>query len=169
MTMNIKIVCTGTLKERYWREAEGEYLKRLSRFAKLEIVEIKEAVPGSKSGSKPSPAEEETARRTEGEAILRAVTKAGKKQGFIIALDIKGKDLNSEELAARIAAIGLGGQPTITFIIGGSTGLSSEVIDKSDLRLSFGQKTYPHQMMRIILEEQIYRAFKINAGETYHK
>jgi 23S rRNA (pseudouridine1915-N3)-methyltransferase len=163
--MNIKIVCVGTLKERYWREAEAEYRKRLSRFVKLEITEIKEVLPPAKQ----SPAEAQAVRIAEGEAILGRVIKSGKKQGYLIALDSRGKDLSSEAFANKIASVGLGGQSDICFIIGGSTGLSSEVLDKSDLRLSFGQKTYPHQMMRIILEEQIYRSCKINAGETYHK
>ncbi|MDR0817801.1 MAG: 23S rRNA (pseudouridine(1915)-N(3))-methyltransferase RlmH [Clostridiales Family XIII bacterium] len=163
--MNIKIICVGTLKERYWREAEAEYLKRLSRFAKVEVVEIREARSSAKQGA----AEEAAARRAEGEAIMRAVMKPGGKQGYVITLDINGRDLSSEALADKISSTGLGGRSDIAFIIGGSTGLSGEVLDASDMRLSFGQKTYPHQMMRIILEEQIYRSFKINAGETYHK
>jgi 23S rRNA (pseudouridine1915-N3)-methyltransferase len=163
--MNIKIICVGTLKEQYWREAEAEYMKRLSRFAKITINEIKETT----QPSRPNASGELIARNTEGEAILRIIMKSGKNQSHIIALDIKGKDIGSEDLAEYISGICLRGQSDITFIIGGSTGLSSEVLDAADLCLSFGKKTYPHQMIRIILEEQIYRTFKINAGETYHK
>ena len=142
----ITFVVVGKIKESFYREAVAEYAKRLSRFAKLEIKEIAEGVnPEAESGD-----------------ILRAV------KGFVIALAVEGKKLSSEGLAETIKHCGDKGQE-ITFIIGSSCGLSSEVKSRADMKLSFSDMTFPHQLMRVILAEQVYRAFMINAGATYHK
>ncbi|MBQ2677366.1 MAG: 23S rRNA (pseudouridine(1915)-N(3))-methyltransferase RlmH [Firmicutes bacterium] len=159
--MNITIVCIGKLKEKYWREAVAEYSKRLGGYCSLTVKELKEApLP-----SNPSPADEEAVKKAEGEAILGAV----KDQSYVISLEVKGRKFSSEELAERMADLALTGRSDVTFIIGGSLGLSAEVSKRADLRLSFSDMTFPHQMMRVILLEQIYRSFKINRNETYHK
>ena len=149
--MNINIICIGKLKEKYWQDAASEYIKRLSRFCKLKITEL----PESKSDSK----EEES------KNILEHIPKGS----YVIALDVKGKSLSSEGLAQKISDLGLSGRSDITFIIGGSNGFDDTVRNASDFRLSFSEFTFPHQLMRVILLEQVYRAFKIDAGETYHK
>ncbi len=149
--MNIEILCVGKLKERYWQEAAAEYIKRLSRFCKLNICEIGE----SRSDS----VEEES------KEILMRIPKTS----FVIALDVGGKKMSSEGFAKKIADLGLEGRSDICFIIGGSNGFDDRVRKASDMRLSFSDFTFPHQMMRVILLEQIYRAFKINANEKYHK
>jgi len=159
--MNISIICIGKLKERYWTSAVEEYDKRLGKYCTLTTRELKE----EKLADNPSAAEEEAVRIVEGKSILGAL----KGDSYIIALDIKGKPLSSEELAAEISRIGLSGKSSIAFIIGGSIGLSEEVLDRADMRLSFSKMTFPHQMMRVILLEQIYRSFRINRNEPYHK
>ena len=159
--MNINIICIGKLKEKYWVDAIKEYSKRLSRFVTLNIIELKE----SQLRSNPSAADEEAVKVAEGKEILGKI-----RQGdYVITLEIKGKSLTSEKLADKIANLGLQGRSTIDFIIGGSLGLSQEVSQRSDFKLSFSAMTFPHQMMRVILLEQIYRAFKINNHEAYHK
>ncbi|HHW31836.1 MAG TPA: 23S rRNA (pseudouridine(1915)-N(3))-methyltransferase RlmH [Clostridiaceae bacterium] len=159
--MQIKIIAVGKLKEKYLKEAVNEYLKRLSAYCKIEIVEI----PEEKISDNPSKAEEDNVRQKEGQRIINAISE----RNYVISLDIKGKQLSSEELAEKIQDLALYGNSSIAIIIGGSIGLSQEVLERSDFRLSFSKMTFPHQLMRIILLEQIYRAFKINAGETYHK
>ena len=149
--MNISIICVGKLKEKYWQDAAAEYLKRLSRFAKVEIIELSE--------SKTDDIGEESA------AIISHIPKAS----FVVALDVLGKSLSSEGLADLISEKAVSGISHISFIIGGSNGFNDEVRKTADLRLSFSSFTFPHQLMRVILLEQIYRAFKINAGEKYHK
>lgn len=151
MNMNISIICVGKLKERYWQDAAAEYLKRLNRFAKVEIIELSE--------SKTDDIGEESA------AIISHIPKAS----FVVALDVLGKSLSSEGLADLISEKAVSGISHISFIIGGSNGFNDEVRKTADLRLSFSSFTFPHQLMRVILLEQIYRAFKINAGEKYHK
>ena len=142
----ITFVVVGKIKEAFYRDAVAEYAKRLSRFAKLEIKEIAE-------GTNPE---------AESADILRAL------KGYVIALAIEGKKLSSEGLAEKIKTCGDKGQE-ITFIIGSSCGLSDEVKNHADFKLSFSDMTFPHQLMRVILAEQVYRAFMINAGSTYHK
>lgn len=159
--MNIQIICIGKLKEKYWTEAIAEYSKRLSRFCSLEIIELKEA----RLPDKASQAEEEAVKIEEGKSILKAI-KAGT---FVITLEIFGKQLSSPELAEKLENLSLDGKSNIAFVVGGSLGLSSEVSKRADYKLSFSKMTFPHQMMRVILLEQIYRAFKINRNETYHK
>lgn len=144
--IKVNIVCIGKIKESYLREACGEYIKRLSRFCKLEIKELAEGKN----------------LKDEAEAVLRAVS------GYKIALCVEGKQLSSPALAERIKALtDRGGE--MTFIIGSSCGLDDAVKENCDLKLSFSEMTFPHQLMRVILLEQIYRAFMINAGSEYHK
>lgn len=159
--MNINIICIGKLKEKYWVDAIKEYSKRLSRFVTLNIVELKE----SRLRSNPSAADEEAVKVAEGKEILGKI-RPGE---YVITLEIKGKALTSEQLADKISYLGLQGKSTIDFVIGGSQGLSQDVSKRSDFKLSFSAMTFPHQMMRVILLEQIYRAFKINNHEAYHK
>lgn len=159
--MNISIVCIGKLKERYWREAQAEYAKRLGKYCRLHIVELKE----ERLPDNASPAAEAAVIEAEGRAILRAC----RPESFRIALDIRGQSLSSEQLAKRLDGLALAGRSDISFLIGGSLGLSAEALHAADLRLSFSAMTFPHQLMRVILLEQIYRAFKINRHETYHK
>jgi len=159
--MNISIICIGKLKEKYWIDAVQEYTKRLSKYCTLSINELKE----EKAPDNPSKAEELAIKDAEGKNILKQI----KKDAYVIALEIKGKELTSEELSEKIESLGIAGKSDVIFIIGGSIGLSEEVLNRSDFRLSFSKMTYPHQMMRVILLEQIYRSFKIIRNETYHK
>lgn len=159
--MNIQIICIGKLKEKYWTEAIAEYSKRLSRFCTLEIIELKEA----RLPDKASQAEEEAVKLEEGRSILKTI----KDGTFVITLEILGKQLDSPQLAAKLESLSLEGKSNIAFVIGGSLGLSEEVSKRANFKLSFSKMTFPHQMMRVILLEQIYRAFKINRNETYHK
>ena len=160
--MNIEIICVGKLKEKYWQDAADEYIKRLGRFARLSVTELpEERLRGS------SPADEAAVIKAEGESILTKLQPGP--QSFVIALAVNGKRLSSEGLAEKIAELGLEGKSRVAFVIGGSLGLSAEVLKAADMQLSFSDFTFPHQLMRVILLEQIYRAFKINAGETYHK
>ena len=146
--MNITILCVGKLKEKYWTEAAAEYRKRLSRYCTITVEELKDVNP-----------------EAEGQNILKRL----KKDTFVITLEIHGKALSSEELSSKLQELALEGKSDITFVIGGSDGLSEEVSRRSDLKLSFSRMTFPHQMIRIFLLEQIYRSFKIMKGETYHK
>lgn len=159
--MNIRIIAVGKLKEKYWRDAVEEYAKRLGAYCSLEIVEIKE----SPLRANPSAADEEAVKAAEGEDILRHISRGN----YVITLEIKGRSLTSEQLAEKMAGLALGGKSNIAFVIGGSLGLSPEVSKRADYKLSFSAMTFPHQMMRVILLEQIYRSFKINRNETYHK
>lgn len=158
--MNITIIAVGKIKEKYYSDAVSEYLKRLSRFGKTEIIEI----PDEKIPCNVSPKQAEQIKSKEGEKILRRI----KENTFFISLCVEGKEFSSEEIASEMAEISVK-SGHITFVIGGSLGLSDEVKKASDLRLSVGRITLPHQLMRVVLLEQIYRAFKINANETYHK
>lgn len=157
--MKIKIVCVGKLKEKYLRDGLGEYIKRIGRFAKTEIIEL----PDEKIPDNPSHAQEAAVIKAEGEKISKY------SDGFKIALCVEGEELSSEAFAEKLGKIQLSGNSTITFIIGGSLGLDEKIKQSADFRLSFSKMTFPHQLMRLILAEQIYRAFKINGNETYHK
>ena len=159
--MNIQIICVGKLKEKYWQDAIKEYSKRLSRFCTLEIIELKESLLPNNA----SKADEEKVKEEEGKEILRAI----KDGTYVITLEILGKQLSSEELSLKIEDLGITGKSNVAFVIGGSLGLSKEVSDRSDFKLSFSKMTFPHQMMRVVLLEQIYRSFKIIHHETYHK
>lgn len=159
--MKITVLCVGKIKERYFTMAIEEYQKRLSRYCKLDIIEV----PDEKTPDHASPAEEEQIKRKEGDRLLKLM-----KQGaYVIVLAIEGMQLSSEKLADKLAEIQLGGDSHIYFLIGGSLGLHKEVLAKADMLLSFSKMTFPHQMMRVILLEQIYRAFRIIQNEPYHK
>lgn len=158
--MNINIISVGKIKEKYFTAAIDEYSKRLSRFVKLSITEVAdEKIPDNASEK-----EMELIKEKEGAKILAKLPQ----NSFVVTLCIEGKELSSEELAKKISDISMTSS-NITFIIGGSLGLADTVKEKSALRLSFGRMTLPHQLMRVVLLEQIYRAFKINNNESYHK
>ena len=157
--MNVTIISVGKLKEKYLRDAIAEYSKRLQAFCNFRIIELDE----SRLSEKPSQREIEQALETEGKNILR------NSQGFIFSMCIEGKQLSSEELAKKFTDIGVSGTSAVTFIIGSSFGLSDEVKKKSDFKLSMSKMTFPHQLARVMLTEQIYRAFQINNGGKYHK
>ncbi|MBT1165646.1 23S rRNA (pseudouridine(1915)-N(3))-methyltransferase RlmH [Bifidobacterium simiarum] len=159
--MNIDIIAVGKVKERYLRDAIAEYSKRLSRYCKLNIIEVQD----EKTPEHASEGVERQIKAKEGERILKHI----KPNAYVIALAIDGKMLTSEGLAAHIAQLGLRGESHIQMVIGGSIGLADEVLRRADYALSFSKMTFPHQLMRVILLEQIYRAYKINAGEPYHK
>lgn len=159
--MNITVIAIGKLKEKYWTDAVKEYSKRLGSYCTLNIIELKE----SPLRANPSAADEEAVKVAEGNDILSRI----KPTDFVITLEIKGKGLSSEQLASKIEDLAINGRSSIVFIIGGSLGLSSKVSKRSDFKLSFSAMTFPHQMMRVILLEQIYRAFKIIRHEAYHK
>ena len=159
--MNIQIITIGKLKEKYWQDAVKEYSKRLSRFASLEILELKESLLPNNA----SKADEEKVKIEEGREILKAI----KDGTYVITLEILGKQLSSEELSSKLETLGIEGKSNIAFVIGGSLGLSKEVSDRANFKLSFSKMTFPHQMMRVVLLEQIYRSFKIIHNETYHK
>ena len=159
--MKISIICVGRLKEKYWTAAVDEYSKRLGKYIKLDITEL----PDEKAPESMSVAQERQVKEKEGERILKAI----KDDAFVVTLEIEGKQLTSVELAGFISEKMTRGVSHIAFVIGGSLGLSDEVIKKSDYHLSFSKMTFPHQLMRVVLLEQIYRACRINAGEPYHK
>ena len=159
--MNVNVVCIGKLKERYWQEACAEYAKRLSRFMSLQVTELREERLPDKAGA----AEESAVIEAEGQAILKALPE----DAFVVALDLKGKTMDSPALARYLDDLLLQGRSHVAFVIGGSLGLSQAVLRRADLRLSFSAFTFPHQLMRVILLEQLYRACKISAGEKYHK
>lgn len=159
--MNVTVICIGKLKEKYWTAAIDEYSKRLGSYCNLQIEELKEA----RLPDNASVAEEEAVKLEEGKNILSKI----KKDMYVITLEIKGKSLSSEELAAKMDRLAIDGKSNVAFVIGGSLGLSPEVSARADMKLSFSAMTFPHQMIRVFLLEQIYRAFKINRHETYHK
>lgn len=159
--MNISVICIGKLKEKYWTQAVEEYSKRLKNYCSLNIVELKETRLPDKAGF----AEELFVKETEGAEILKKI----KETDYVVTLEVNGKSLSSEKLADKIQNLAVNGRSSITFVIGGSLGLSETVSRRADFKLSFSAMTFPHQMMRVILLEQIYRSFKIIRGETYHK
>lgn len=154
--MKFTLLTVGSLKEKYWREAFEEYAKRISRFATMQVVELKE-------GSVQSLGSAENVIRVESEQILKEA------KGFVVLLDVQGKLISSEELADVMQNCATKGVSNVTFIIGGSHGVSDEVKKRADLRISFGKITYPHQLMRVIFAEQMYRAFTILNHIAYHK
>ncbi|MDD6042294.1 MAG: 23S rRNA (pseudouridine(1915)-N(3))-methyltransferase RlmH [Eubacteriaceae bacterium] len=159
--MNISVICVGKLKEKYWVDAVAEYSKRLKGYCTLDIVELKESRLPDKAG----PAEELAVKDAEGAEILKKI----KDNMYVITLEVKGKMLSSEKLAEKIETLGIDGISNVAFVIGGSLGLSSQVSSRANFKLSFSEMTFPHQMMRVVLLEQIYRSFKIIKNETYHK
>ncbi len=159
--MKITIIGAGKIKEKYFILAIEEYRKRLSRYCKLEIIEVSDEKTPDRAGE----AEKEQIKKAEGDRILKYI----KEGAYTIALAMEGNMLSSTELADKILQLGVGGYSHIIFVIGGSLGLSNEVLTRADYKLSFSKMTFPHQMMRVILLEQIYRAYRINSREPYHK
>ncbi len=159
--MKIDIICVGKLKEKYWVNAVGEYSKRLSKYSKVRIIEV----PDEKTPDGASEALELQIKDKEGKAILKHI----KDGAHVITLAIEGKQYSSEDFASKIDKLGIGGRSHIVFVIGGSLGLSGEVMVRADESLSFSKMTFPHQLMRVVLMEQVYRGFRINRGEPYHK
>lgn len=159
--MKIDIVCVGKIKEKYFTDAINEYVKRLGRYATMSIIEVTD----EKTPDKAAPAIERQIKDTEGERILKKISE----DAYVITLEINGKRLTSEGLAEKLSGLFVTGKSHIVFVIGGSLGLSEKVCARSNYALSFSDMTFPHQLMRVILCEQIYRAFRINAGEPYHK
>lgn len=155
--MNINIICIGKIKEKYILDGIQEFAKRMQAFGKLKIFELKE--DGNDSNRNMSI-------EKESKSILETLEK---NKGFKILLDIQGKNFSSEDMASQIEKIGLNGDSTINFIIGGSYGVSEDIRKSADLRLSFSKMTFPHQLMRLILIEQIYRWFSIIKNTKYHK
>ena len=159
--MKIKIVTVGKLKEKYLKDGIAEYTKRISRFAKLEMIELTD----EKTPDKASELENQKILETEGARIL---SKVGERD-FVVVLAIEGKTLSSEEFSKQLEQASIKGYSTLTFIIGGSLGLAPVVKNRANLSVSFGRLTLPHQLMRLVLVEQIYRAFTIQQGSPYHK
>lgn len=154
--MRISVIAVGRLKERFWREAADEYLKRLSGFADVRVIEVPDRDPGRG---------EAKALAEEGAAVLKALPDSA----HVTALEIGGKQLTSEAFAEKIEQLAVGGRSSIAFIVGGSVGLAPEVLARADERLSLGPMTLPHNLARVVLLEQLYRSFKIRRGEPYHK
>ncbi|MBC8590904.1 23S rRNA (pseudouridine(1915)-N(3))-methyltransferase RlmH [Wansuia hejianensis] len=159
--MNINIIVVGKIKEKYMREGIQEFQKRLSRYCNLKIIEIDD----EKAPENLSNKDMERVKEKEGKKILSKIPQ----NTFIISLEIEGKQFSSEELSKRVENLMVSGVNDMTFIIGGSLGLSEEVKTRSNLKLSFSKMTFPHQLMRLILLEQVYRSFRIMKGEPYHK
>ncbi|MCK6129085.1 23S rRNA (pseudouridine(1915)-N(3))-methyltransferase RlmH [Streptococcus halitosis] len=159
--MKIKIVTVGKLKEKYLKDGIAEYSKRISRFAKLEMIELTD----EKTPDKASELENQKILETEGARIL---SKVGERD-FVVVLAIEGKTFSSEEFSKQLEQASIKGYSTLTFIIGGSLGLAPVVKNRANLSISFGRLTLPHQLMRLVLVEQIYRAFTIQQGSPYHK
>lgn len=159
--MEINIIAVGKLKEKYLQDGIDEYIKRLSKFAKVNIIEIQD----EKAKENLSQREMDNIKQIEGNRILLCI----KPRDYCISLALEGKSMDSLKFSQEISKLMLDGHSTINFIIGGSIGLSNEVLERSNLKLSFSKFTFPHQLMRLILIEQIYRAFKIMNNEPYHK
>ena len=159
--MNITILCVGQIKEKYFRDAIAEYQKRRSRYCKLQMIEVAD----EKTKENASEAENDLIRKKEGERLLKHI----KDSDYCITLEIDGKMLTSEGLSKEIDRLGLAGKSSLVFVIGGSIGLDTAVLKRSDYALSFSKMTFPHQLMRVILLEQIYRSYRIMRGEPYHK
>ncbi len=159
--MKITIVCVGKIKEKFYRDALVEYTKRLSRYCSLSITEVAD----EKTKEQASDVECAIIKDREGERILKSI----REDGYVITLAIDGKNLDSVELSKKIENLALTGKSNLYFVIGGSLGLSDEVMKRADYKLSFSRMTFPHQLMRVILLEQIYRSYRIINHEPYHK
>lgn len=159
--MKITIISVGKVKESYFRGAIEEYSKRLSKYCKLEILEVSDEKTPDGAGE----ILENKIKEKEAERILKHV----REDAYVIALAIEGKELDSKQLAEKIDSLGISGKSHMQFIIGGSLGLHSTVLSRADYKLSFSKMTFPHQLMRVILLEQIYRSYRIISGEPYHK
>lgn len=159
--MNITLISVGKLKEKYLKEAIDEYVKRLQRYCKISIIELQD----EKTPDNASEKEELQIKDKEGEAILKVI----KDTSYVIVLDLKGKMITSEEFSFYIQELGVSGKSDLVFIIGGSLGLAQSVINRANYKLCFSKMTFPHQLFRVMLLEQIYRAFRIIKNEPYHK
>ena len=159
--MKITLITVGKIKEKYFTDAIAEYAKRLSRYCKLEIVEV----PDEKTPDGASESLENQIKEKEGERILSKISEGA----YVVALAIEGKQLSSEELADKMEKWNVNGISHLVFIIGGSLGLTPKVLNRADFKLSFSKMTFPHQLMRLVLLEQIYRSFRIRNNEPYHK
>ncbi len=159
--MKITLITVGKIKEKFYTDAIAEYSKRLSRYCKLEIIQVAD----EKTPDKASETEARLIKEKEGDRILAQI----KDHAYVIALAIEGQMLSSEQLADKIEQLGISGQSQIVLIIGGSLGLSDAVLRRADYKLSFSRMTFPHQLMRVILLEQIYRSYRIIEGSPYHK
>lgn len=159
--MKLTILCVGKLKEKFMRDAVAEYEKRLTRYVKLDVVEVADERTPDGASEK----EEERIREKEGERLLRQI----KEDDHVVALAISGKQYDSLAFARRLDGVALRGRSRVVFVIGGSLGLSEQVLARADEELSFSKMTFPHQLMRVILLEQIYRGYRIIRGEPYHK
>ena len=159
--MRISVVCVGKIKEKYLKLGIDEFSKRLSKYCKLEVIELDD----EKAPENLSDKEMMMIKEKEGKKILSKI----KDNSYVIALAIDGKNLSSEELAETIDNLGVRGTSHIVFVIGGSLGLSDDVLRRSNYKLSFSKMTFPHQLMRLILLEHVYRSYRINNGEPYHK
>jgi 23S rRNA (pseudouridine1915-N3)-methyltransferase len=158
--MNITLICVGRIKESFYRDAVAEYAKRLSAYCSFKVIEVED-----KPDTGNSEAASVRVRDTEGERILKHIDPGM----YVITLEIKGKKMDSEKFSQVLSDLFVSGKSDIAFVIGGSLGLSEKVSSRADLKLSFSDMTFPHQLMRVILSEQIYRAFRIMRGEPYHK
>lgn len=159
--MKVTILCVGKVKEKFYRDGIAEFVKRLSRYCKLEIIEVAD----EKTAEEASETEIRIVKEKEGERLLKNI----KDDAYVVCLCIDGKQLNSEELSEKIEKLGIQGTSHIYFVIGASLGLADEVIKRANFKLSFSPMTFPHQLMRLILLEQIYRAYRIMNHEPYHK
>ena len=159
--MKVTVVAVGKLKEKFYVQAVEEYAKRLSRYCRLEILQVAD----EKTPDGASEAAERQIREKEGKRILSQI----KDGAYVIALAIQGEMVTSEGLAERLERLAVGGNGHIVFVIGGSLGLSDEVLNRADWKLSFSRMTFPHQLMRVILLEQVYRSYRIQSGEPYYK
>lgn len=159
--MKITLLTVGKIKEKYLRDGIAEYAKRLSRYCRLEMIEVAD----EKTPDRASAAEEQQIKELEGTRLLRNI----RDSDYVIALAIDGRMLDSVELSGKIESLGVQGKSSIVFVVGGSLGLSDEVLKRADYKLSFSKMTFPHQLMRMILLEQVYRSYRIMHGEPYHK
>lgn len=159
--MKITLVTVGKIKEKYFRDALAEYEKRLSRYCKLEIISVEDEKTPDGAGK----ALEEQIKKKEAQRLLRYI----REDAYVITLEIGGKMYDSEGFSGMIEQLGVGGHGHIQFVIGGSLGLHEDVTERADLAVSFSKMTFPHQLMRVILLEQIYRAYRIIHREPYHK
>lgn len=158
--LNINIICTGKIKENYLKDAIAEYSKRLNKYCNLQVTEL----PDEKLPEKINPSLEEAIKQKECTNAIAHI----KKDSYVICLDLKGKEFTSEELSKKIEHISLTNS-SITFIIGGTLGLNKEILDLANEKICFSKMTFPHQLIRVFLLEQIFRAFKISNGENYHR
>ena len=163
--MKITILCVGKIKEKFYRDAIAEYSKRLSRYCKLDIIEVAD----EKTPENASDTVENQIREKEAERILMRLDKEAKEGAYVFALAIDCREFDSVELSKKIENLGTSGISQIVFLIGGSLGMSENLLKRADCKLSFSKMTFPHQLMRVILLEQVYRSYRIMNGEPYHK